>query len=140
LVLPTATALDRGGCEHVRTFCECGDEAIMRPIDGYWRQSLSDSGGAAKTRIGAMEDIRSIVARLPQHEFDIRRRCAHDSHFRSICADYEETARALRYWQKAAQAEDRKKGADRNVEEYANFLGELEAEIVAHLNRSISNA
>jgi hypothetical protein len=86
-----------------------------------------------------MEDIRSIVGRLPQRELEIRRRCARDPHFRSICADYEEAACARRYWEKVAQKGDRKKEAYRNVEEYANFLGELEAEILAYLNRSISN-
>jgi hypothetical protein len=86
-----------------------------------------------------MEDIRSIAARLPQHAFSIRRRFARDAHFRSICMDYEEAARALKYWQKVAQEGDRKKEADRNVEEYASLLGELEAEILADLNRSISN-
>jgi hypothetical protein len=91
-------------------------------------------------RGSAMVDIRSIVARLPQRELDIRRRCLRDAEFNSICEDYEEAARALSYWQKIALEGDRKKEADRIVEEYANFLGELEAEIVAHLNRSISNA
>jgi hypothetical protein len=86
-----------------------------------------------------MEDIRSIVTRFPRREFDICRRCTRDPHFRSICADYEETARALSYWEKVAQEGDRKKEAYRNVEEYANFLGELEAEILAYLNRSTSN-
>lgn len=125
------------GCEHVRTFSECGDEAIMLPIDGHWRRSLSDSGGGAETWVCAMEDIRSIVTRLPEREFDIRRRCTCDPHFRSICADYEEAARALSYWQKVAQEGDPKKAADRNVEEYASFLGELEAEILAHLNEPL---
>jgi hypothetical protein len=87
-----------------------------------------------------MGEIRSIVVRFPQREFDIRRRCARDAHFESICLDYEEAASALRYWQEVAQSGDRKKEADRNVEEYANFLTELEAEILAHLNRAIPNA
>jgi hypothetical protein len=87
-----------------------------------------------------MEEICSIVARFPQREFDIRRRCARDAHFRSICMDHEEAARALSYWENVAREGDRKKEAGRNVEEYANFLGELEAEILAHLNRSILNA
>jgi hypothetical protein len=95
----------------------------------------SNSAGARK-----MEEIRSIVVRFPQRELDIRRRCARDTHFKSICQDYEEAARALRYWQKAAQAGDRKKEADRKVEEYGSFLGELEAEILAHLDRVTSNA
>jgi hypothetical protein len=85
-----------------------------------------------------MEDIRSIVARFPRRELDIRRRCARDANFRSICSDYEEAATALRHWQKRAK-EGAKEGEQR-VEEYTSFLSELEAEILAHLNRSISNA
>jgi hypothetical protein len=87
-----------------------------------------------------MTGVRSIVVRFPQREFDIRRRCTRDAHFRSICMDYEEATKALHYWQKVTQEGDRKKEADRNAEEYTNILGELEAEILAHLTRSISNA
>ena len=48
-----------------------------------------------------MECVRSIVARFPQREFDIRRRCALDAQFKSVCADYEEAAAAFRYdWKK----------------------------------------
>jgi predicted nucleotidyltransferase len=97
---------------------------------------MTDSGGAAETRVRAMEDIRAIVTRLPRRELDIRRRCARDADFKSICMDYEEAARVLRYWQKVAQMGDRKKEADRNVAEYQSLLDELEAEILAHLNRS----
>lgn len=81
-----------------------------------------------------MEEIRSLVARFPQRELDIRRCCARDSHFKAICADYEEAAAALRYWQKAADDGGRKVG------DYAAFLGELEAEILDQLDRSRSNA
>lgn len=98
--------------------------------------SMTGSDGAGEMRVRAMEDIRAIVARLPQRELDIRRRCARDADFRSICMDYGEAVRALRYWQKVAQTGDRKKEADRNVAEYQSLLDELEAEILAHLNRS----
>ena len=87
-----------------------------------------------------MEQIRSIVTRFPEREFDIRRRCARDAHFRAICMDHDEAARALSYWEKVAQKGERNIEANRNAEEYASFLGELEAEILAHLNRSISNS
>lgn len=80
-----------------------------------------------------MEDVRSIVARFPQRELDIRRCWARDAWFRSVCADYEEAAVALRHWQKVAGEGNRK------AEEYANFLGELEAEILAQLDRSASS-
>lgn len=81
-----------------------------------------------------MEETRSIVARFPQHELDIRRCCARDPSFRSICADYEEATAALRRWQKVGN------GKDRRVAEYAAFVGELEAEILDQLDRSRSNA
>jgi hypothetical protein len=79
-----------------------------------------------------MEGIRSIVARFPHREFDIRRLCVRDPRFRSICADYEEAARALRYWQQDAHA------GDRMVVEYASFLCELEEEVLEELNGSTS--
>ena len=81
-----------------------------------------------------MKNIRSIVARFPECELDIRRRCARDARFRAICADYEEAATALRYWQKVA------KEGDQKVVDYANFLSELEVEILTQLDRSILNA
>lgn len=80
-----------------------------------------------------MEEIRSIVARFPERELEIRRRCSHDPHFRSVCRDYEEAAVALRHWQGAAKEDDRK------VEEYTQFLGELETEILMQLDRPPAN-
>jgi hypothetical protein len=76
-----------------------------------------------------MENIRAIVARLPLRELDIRRRYARDEHFRSICGDYELAMEALRRWERVA-----KEGTQR-TEEYTSFLGELEAEILAQLER-----
>jgi hypothetical protein len=87
-----------------------------------------------------MEEIRSIVARFPRCELEIRRRCARDPHFRSICADHQEAASALRYWQKAAKEEARKKEGDRKVDEYTQFLGELESEILAQLESTGTKA
>ena len=78
------------------------------------------------------ESFRSIVARFPQREFDVRRRCAHDAHFRSICRDYEEATAALRRWQNAG-ANGGQKAAD-----YARFLDDLELEILALLDEPAS--
>jgi len=75
-----------------------------------------------------MEAVRSIFTRFPQRELDIRRRCARDAQFRSVCADYEEAVAALRHWQEAGT-----EGAPK-VEEYRHFLNELEAEILAQLD------
>lgn len=69
--------------------------------------------------------IHSILARFPEREFEVHRRFRQDPRFRSVCADYEEAAAALRHWQ-AVQLQHR-------VAEYRSFLGELEAEILAHL-------
>jgi hypothetical protein len=81
----------------------------------------------------AMEEILSIVARFPQREFEIRRRCMDDADFRSICANYEEAAAALRHWQKVA------KDGDRRVKDYTDIVGELETEILAQLDRPSSS-
>jgi hypothetical protein len=78
-----------------------------------------------------MEHVFAIVARFPTREFEIRQRCVRDPEFRSVCADYEEAAAALRYWQKAATE------GDRRVEEYQSLLDELEAEILERLDQPI---
>ena len=82
----------------------------------------------------AMEEIRSIVIRYPEREFEIRRRCTYDAHFRSVCADYEEASAALRNWQKAVE------GCNRRVEEYASFLAELETEILDRLDQAMESS
>ena len=79
------------------------------------------------------EEILSIVARFPQREFEIRRRCMDDADFRSICANYEEAAAALRHWQKVARE------GDRRVKDYTDIVGELETEILAQLDRPSSS-
>jgi hypothetical protein len=82
-----------------------------------------------------MEELRSIVVHFPEREFDIRRRCARDLHFKSICLDYAEAARAFNHWRNVAKDGRRKKEADRNAEDYANLLSELKTEILAHLDQ-----
>lgn len=74
-----------------------------------------------------MGGFRSIVARFPDLELDIRRRCAGDAHFRSICSDYEEAAAAFRHWRTVAPA------GDRRAEDYRTILAELETEILDRL-------
>jgi hypothetical protein len=81
----------------------------------------------------ALEEIFSIVTRFPQREFEIRRRCMDDADFKSICANYEEAAAALRHWQKVG------KEGDRRVKDYADIIGELEAEILGQLERPSSS-
>lgn len=96
--------------------------------------SVSDKGLDQRMPwTGAVEEIRSIIARFPQRELEIRRRCTRDACFRSVCKDYEEAAKALRYWQQAGR------DGERMVEEYMNFLGELEEEILDRLDRQVSN-
>ncbi len=81
-----------------------------------------------------MEQILTIIDRFPRREFEIRQRCASDQQFRSVCEDYEEASAALRHWEKAARE------GDRRVEEYRLFLTELEAEVLAQLDRPGRNA
>lgn len=78
-----------------------------------------------------MERVFAIVARFPEREFEIRQRCVRDPEFRSVCADYEEAAAALRHWRKAATE------GDQRAEEYQSLLEELGAEILAQLDRPI---
>jgi len=87
-----------------------------------------------QARIDAMEDFRSIVARYPQRELEIRRLRARDAGFRAVCRDYEEAVSALRHWQTVAA------DVGARVEEYADFVAELEAEILDQLDRPASAA
>ena len=80
-----------------------------------------------------MEEFRSIVARFPLREFDIRRRYARDASFRAICTDYQEAIGALRHWRQAAK--DGNPEGERRAEEYGNLILELEQEVLEHLNR-----
>ncbi len=80
-----------------------------------------------------MEEFRSIVARFPQREFDIRRRYARDAAFRAVCADYHEAAGALWHWRQAAKGGNPQ--GERRADEYDNLVAELEQEILEHLDR-----
>jgi len=82
-----------------------------------------------------MEQIPTIVHRLPHRELEIRRCWARDTRFRAICTDHEEASRALAHW-RTATSEGNGNG-QRNVEEYTRLLNELEEEIVTFLDRSM---
>ncbi|GIQ73947.1 hypothetical protein ACE103_06380 [Bradyrhizobium sp. ma5] len=79
-----------------------------------------------------MEVIRSIVARFPRRELDIRRCFNRDAQFRAVCADYDEAMKALRRWQQAARQNDPEAGP--RAADYERLVGELEEEVLAHLN------
>lgn len=85
-----------------------------------------------------MGEKRSILERLPQRELEIRRLCTADSDFNSLCADYEEASEALRYWQTLIEKGGRKPDV-RVIAEYQELIGELEAEILAWLDRALPN-
>jgi hypothetical protein len=70
-----------------------------------------------------MPDLAPIIGRFSEHEFEIRRRYAHDPEFRAICEDYAAATRALAYWEK-----DRSK-----AEDYRQLITELEDEILVHV-------
>ena len=71
-----------------------------------------------------MREIESLVSRFPRHELAIRRLYAADATFRTICGDYDEALRALRYWQGD--------GASSNgrIEQYRELLDDIESEIL----------
>jgi hypothetical protein len=66
--------------------------------------------------------IEALARRFPQHASKIRQLQARDPDFRSICDDYDDAQRALKYWEGAAQV------APGRVAEYREILAELEAE------------
>ncbi len=74
-----------------------------------------------------MDGIGSIIARFPQRELEIWQRYIRDEQFRNICSDFEEMTAALHQFFEG----------DPRIEEYKNFLGELEAEVLTHLDRPI---
>ncbi|MCB1495246.1 MAG: hypothetical protein KDJ86_05640 [Bauldia sp.] len=73
--------------------------------------------------------VHTIVARYPRRELEIRRLYSRDAPFRSVCEDYDQATSALRYWQSRPDADAAK------IEDYRNFLGELETEILTRLDR-----
>jgi uncharacterized protein YdcH (DUF465 family) len=80
------------------------------------------------------DEIEALARRFPQHASTIRRLRARDPDFRSICDDYGEAQRALKYWEAAAQA-----APPGRVEEYREMVQELEDEALAALKASESN-
>jgi hypothetical protein len=71
--------------------------------------------------------IAGLVSRFPERELAIRRLYARDDAFRAVCDDYEEALMALRHWQAT--------GDDAKAEDYRRLSDDLEAEILAILDR-----
>jgi hypothetical protein len=80
-----------------------------------------------------MEEVRSLVARFPQRELDIRRCFMRDIQFRAVCADREEAMRALRHWLHAAETGDPE--GTRKAADYERLVAELEQEALTYLDR-----
>jgi hypothetical protein len=81
-----------------------------------------------------VKEIEPVASRFPEHELAIRRLYTCDATFRSICEDYSEALRALRYWQSAASS------SDPRIEQYRELVSELESEISGLLERSKRSA
>jgi hypothetical protein len=79
------------------------------------------------------DEIEALARRFPEHASKIRRLQGRDPDFRSICDDYDDAQRALKYWEAAGQA------APERVAEYREMLAELEAEALAILEAAESN-
>ena len=86
---------------------------------------------AAKQMVRSKDGVkyRRRRTRFPLRELEIRRQSARDPKFEEICRDYDEALMALRRWEGAGPA-----GATR-AEDYRRILEELEAEILAILDR-----
>ena len=74
-----------------------------------------------------MERCRSIMARFPERELELRRACARDVDFRAVCVDHGEAVSALRRFDEAG---------DPRADEYRKIVDELEEEILGLLERS----
>ena len=77
-----------------------------------------------------MDAMHAILDRFPMRALEILRRSQRDPRFRSICGDYAEAASALRHW--AGVAGD----LHPTTREYRSFVGELEVEILRHLDEA----
>lgn len=77
-----------------------------------------------------MSKTAAVVNRFPERELEIHRLCSREPEFGAVCEDYGDALGALRHWQTQGPA-----GAARALE-YHQFLQELEAEILAFLDRS----
>lgn len=90
--------------------------------------------GGASHGACLMEEVRSIVARFPQRELEIRRCFARDAQFRAVCADHEEATRAHRHWLHAAKGGDPE--ASRKAADYERLIDELEQEALTYLGKA----
>jgi hypothetical protein len=81
-----------------------------------------------------MQAIDGVVGRFPEHELAIRRRCANDATFRSICADHVEATRALAYWRSARPF------SNATISQYGTLVRELEGEIARLLREAETSA
>jgi len=71
-----------------------------------------------------VREIETLVSRFPRHELAMHRLYVADPTFRTICGDYDEALRALRYW----QADGSDSGC--RIEQYRELLDDLESEIL----------
>lgn len=73
-----------------------------------------------------MSELASVLCHFPQREFAIRRLCACDPDFRTLCEDYATATRAIERW-----SDDEGKAAH-----YREIIEELENEIQEYLDRN----
>jgi hypothetical protein len=72
--------------------------------------------------------LAATVQRFPDRELEIRRLCARDPDFLTVCEDLDDALKACGHWQTmGARAAGR-------AEEYRVFAEELAAEILSALN------
>lgn len=136
--------MKKGGYEHVRNFPTKGKQALLFNlllskglIAESHRRVLQKHALTTRSRLmDAIRSIHSIVQRFPLREFELRRLCARDPKFLSICSDYDEATTAFRYWSDVLEKDGNQSGTTAKVEEYKAFLIELEVEILGELDRA----
>jgi hypothetical protein len=74
-----------------------------------------------------MQSLPGLLERFPARELEIRRLCARDDDFRSVCEDHEVALKALQHWESVAQNAVR-------ADEYRQLAGEIADEIAVRLD------
>ena len=77
-----------------------------------------------------MSKLAAAAGRFPERELEIRRLCARDPEFLSVCEDFAEARAALEHWRGMGAT------AAQRAEEYRALVEELAAAVLAALDRA----
>jgi hypothetical protein len=74
--------------------------------------------------------LEAVAERFPERKEALARLFESNQSFQSLCDEYEACMVALRYWRESSSPDARQL-----LNEFSSLLGELEEEILDHLNR-----